>query len=166
MFTQEYLKSILNYDYNTGVFTWNVCKARPISIGMEAGRINNDGYIGIGIDGKKYQAHRLAWYYVYGELPTCEVDHVNHDRLDNKIANLRLASATENQRNRAKNKNNTSGFCGVRKSTNCNSYTAQIGLNGSVIYLGSFKTMDEAIEVRSAANKEHSFHKNHGKDEQ
>ncbi len=162
MITKEYIKSILNYNHLTGKFTWLVCKGQAVRIGMSAGRVNNDGYLGIGIDGEKYQAHRLAWLYMNGTLPKEQIDHINHDRLDNRIKNLREASASENQKNRIKNKNNKSGFCGVSKSSKGNAWVAQIGFNGKVIYLGSFDKIEDAILSRKSANKKYSFHKNHG----
>ena len=158
--TQEYLKSILLYDKLTGDFTWASCIGGSSSIGAIAGRLSH-GYIGIQIKEKKYQAHRLAWLYINGELPKKQIDHINHNRSDNRISNLRTVTLKENQRNRSINKNNTSGVCGVTRLSN-GGWQAQIGINGVTRYLGSFKSKVDAIKAREDANKENSFHKNHG----
>ena len=112
--TQEYLKSILDYNSLTGIFTWKVRTSNRVNIGDIAGSANKDGYIQITIYGVKHYAHRLAYLYIYGWLPP-KVDHINNDgpKSDNRIANLRPAKNNQNLRNRGKTIKNTSGFKGV-----------------------------------------------------
>jgi hypothetical protein len=92
MFGQADLKQILDYDQNTGVFRWATRKCQRKRAGEIAGSVSNKGYVMIGIDYKKYSAHRLAWLYVHGDWPAGEIDHINRDRTDNRISNLRVAT--------------------------------------------------------------------------
>ncbi|MCK4816681.1 HNH endonuclease [bacterium] len=165
--TQQYLKSILNYDKDTGIFTWRVSRNNRIKAGDLAGTLTSKGYIqvGIKIDGIAllYGAHRLAWLYEYGKFPSKDIDHINHDRLDNRICNLREADQKINQKNRTINKNNKSGFTGVSWHKNRNRWQATICVNKTIIHLGSFKDKNEAIMARLHANRLYKFHENHGK---
>jgi len=141
--TQDYLKSILHYNPDTGIFTWAKIRKgnNRRKIGEVAGWLKHDGYWYLYIDGKMYYAHRMAWFYVYGELPAL-IDHIDGNKLNNAIVNLRPLSKSKNCLN-VKNprKNNTTGFLGVRKQNN--SYIATIKHQ----YLGSFKTPEEAHEA-------------------
>lgn len=94
----ERLRAELDYDQETGKFTWKVRrkKARP---GMVAGKLNNRGYIAITFYGEYWLAHRLVWAHVHGFIPPCEIDHINRVRNDNRLRNLRLVSRSENQKN-------------------------------------------------------------------
>ena len=112
MITQEYLKSILDYNLDTGIFTWKVNKSKRSNIGDVAGWSYN-GYVSIEIDNKPYKAHRLAWLYVYGEIPKNLIDHVNNNRADNRISNLRKATYQENSENYKTPKTNKSGVKNV-----------------------------------------------------
>jgi hypothetical protein len=98
--TAERLRQLLHYDPERGVFTW---LSRPAErswntrfAGTRAGTINGLGYVVIGILGRRYKAHRLAWLYVHGEWPGRELDHINCDKSDNRIANLRPATRSQN----------------------------------------------------------------------
>jgi len=102
MLTIEYLKSILHYDPNTGIWRWlqapkfGRVEARDIA----GSPYKNKQYWCIKIKQKKYAAHRLAWFYMTGEWPEDQIDHINRDGLDNRWNNLRPASNRENQQNR------------------------------------------------------------------
>lgn len=167
--TQEYLKSILHYNPDTGVFIWkvniysgmnyNICH---IKFGDIANSISSHGYIRISINKKRYQAHRLAWLYVYGEFPKDQIDHVNHIKTDNRIANLRCVSSQENNKNSSKRKDNTSGHVGVVWHKHLNKWQAQIKVNQKNIYLGLFEDLSEAIGARKQAEINYNFHNNHG----
>jgi hypothetical protein len=101
--TQEYLKSILCYDPETGIFTWIEHRQGTKGIGSEAGTLRDNGYWVIGIDGKSYGAHRLAWFYETGKWPLEDVDHEDHNKINNKFSNLRLATRSQSQWNRKGN---------------------------------------------------------------
>ncbi len=139
------LKFFLNYDANTGVFIWKNLKhkANKISVGDVAGCINSKGYNAIKVDGKLYLGHILAWFYVYGVWPKCQIDHINNIRNDNRIENLREASHLENCYSKGLSSLNTSGYKGVRIGYK-DSWYAYIKFNGKYYHLGQFKSKEEA----------------------
>lgn len=138
------LKKLLHYDHDTGIFTWT-----RYSNHRQAG-YNQRGYIYIQIDGKPYPAHRLAWLYMYGVWPTGMVDHINQNRRDNRITNLREASNQLNQYNVSKYTNNT-GVKGVCKYRN--RYKSRITVHGKTHHLGVFDTIEEAEQAYLAAKR-------------
>lgn len=171
--TQDILKQILDYDPKTGKFTW---KKRDASFfktehefkrwntrycGREAGVISSDGYVESRIGGKNVSYHRLAWLYVYGELPDV-IDHINGNRSDNRISNLRSVSKDENSKNRGIGRNNTSGFIGVSLTKDRKKWCAYIGTGMGREVLGYFDEIEVAIEARKIASKIRGFCKNHG----
>jgi hypothetical protein len=105
------------------------------------------------VDGRLYRAHRLAWLYVHGEWPKGNLDHINRDGCDNRIANLRLATYSENGRNSRLRSSNTSGFRGVYRRPN-GRFTAQIWHSGACQTLGTFDTIEEAHAIRREAARE------------
>lgn len=150
---QSYLKSVLNYDTETGIFTWRVRPARSrIVVGTEAGCIARGiGYRVIKLGGVLYYSHRLAWLYMTGALPHADMDHVNGERLDNRLCNLREATRQQNCANRRNGRNNTTGVKGV--SRNGVSFRAAIHYAGRGHCLGSFKTISEAASAYAHAIK-------------
>ncbi len=157
--TQEDLKDILSYDSITGVFRRKLPTQR-IAIGEVVGGLNN-GYLIISINGENYKAHRLAWLYVYGEMPK-QLDHINGDKIDNRILNLRDVEHSENMKNRKKPITNTSGTIGVYwDKKNCRWY-AMIMVDGKNKFLGRFTDYSEAVNARKNAEVLYGFHKNHG----
>ncbi len=152
--TQERLKELLHYDPDTGVFLWIKKNSRKISIGKVAGHIDKQGYWVIGIDKKQFFAHRLAWLYVFGEFPNGLIDHMNRNKTDNRIHNLRVATNSENGQNHKIQKNNTSGITGVFWCKKAKKWRARVKINKKYKNLGSFHTMEEAKEARKVAEKE------------
>lgn len=145
------LKELLHYDPKTGQFTWLANRSRIAKIGAFAGTDHSDGYTVIGIAGRVYKAHRLAWFYVHGEWPSDQVDHINHDRKDNRIANLRLADNSKNQANSRARKTNKSGLKGVYWNKSIKKWHAQIYAQGRKRHLGFFKTPQAAHSAYSDA---------------
>jgi hypothetical protein len=149
------LRKILSYDPETGVFRWKVYRHATVGIGSIAGTVNKRGYVMIGTGGRVYQAHRLAWYYVTGLWPEHEIDHRNHVKTDNRFANLREATKTENNRNR-RFKLGKSGFKGVAYNEQIKKWNARIWQRGRSKILGAFDSAEEAHQAyRAAANEMH-----------
>lgn len=156
MLTAQYLKSILMYDPLIGHFTWVNCGSYRINPGTRAGSKNGKGYIQICIHSKLYTAHRLAWLYTYGYFPAAWLDHINGNKSDNSIANLREATNAENQKNAKKRITNTSGFTGVSRSYK--RWRATASHNGKSFNLGCFDTPEEAsVAYKTFASKHHGI---------
>jgi hypothetical protein len=136
--TQARLRELLDYNPESGEFTWRVSRANT-TVGGRAGTIDMHGYWVIGVDGKGYKAHRLAFLYVHGYLPK-EIDHVDRNSANYRIANLRPASRRQNLANCRRKKK--SGFKGVHPCGN--RWQARIRRNGIYEHLGVFATAQEA----------------------
>lgn len=172
--TAARLREVVRYDPETGKFYWidrprsdfktaqGYGSWRSRCLGKQAGSPTGHGYHVIGVDLERHYAHRLAWLYVYGEWPTQHVDHINGDGSDNRICNLRDVSNTDNHRNCRKFITNNSGVTGVR-FTRYGTWSAAIWADAKIIRLGSFKTMDEAVTARRAAEERLGYHPNHGR---
>jgi len=149
MITAEYLRSILNYDPLTGNFMWRERADARIQwnaryAGALAGRVTNKGYVQIQIGLKRFLAHRLAWLTSTGAWPGDQLDHINRDRVDNRIVNLRIASAQQNVANTPARCTSKSGVKGVRRRRDCNRYQARIKVHGKERSIGYFKTREDA----------------------
>ena len=141
------LRSRMSYDPDDGEFRALVGAGRRRA-GDRLGYVRADGYRMIMFDGQWRYAHRLAWFYVTGEWPKQEIDHANGDRDDNRIANLREATRSQNMMNTPKR-----GVCFHRGQQK---WQASIRANGKRTHLGSFATEDEALEAyRLAASVMH-----------
>jgi len=152
MITQTELKNILDYNPETGEFIWKK-NIRKILVGCIAGTVDRNKYRRININHQRYLAHRLAWFYMTGDWPEQYIDHINHNRDDNRFSNLRLATKSENSRNAKRNKNNTSGYKGVSKKGN--KFIAQIWVDYKRINLGLFDTAEQAHIAYIQAAKTH-----------
>ena len=162
--TQEYLKSLLHYNKDTGAFTRLVrCGSRG-SVGSVAGFVTKEGYHRIKIDGKAYGGHQLAFLYMIGNIPSC-IDHKDHVCSNNAWSNIRPVTNSENSKNLSIRYDNMSGFSGVYfdKVVKRKPWKASIRCDNKQIHLGYFDTKDEAIAARKAANIKYGFHENHGK---
>lgn len=146
---QEILKYFLEYDPETGLFKRNINNKGRIYSGCNA----QNGYVIIRINDVSYGAHRLAWLYVYGYLPENNIDHINKDRSDNRIKNLREASIACNRINSKINSNNSSGVMGVFFDKKSKKWRSQIITNGKYKYLGLFDDFTEAVAHRLAAEQ-------------
>jgi hypothetical protein len=151
--TKERLREVLEYNQETGEFRWKARNSNRIKIGAVAGApFGNRGYRKIGVDGVTYYAHRLAWFYTYGAWPSQDTDHINGDRGDNRIANLRDVDRTTNMENiRTVVKNTKGRMLGVRRDKK--KYAAAICVAGKAKNLGSFDTPEEAHEAYLQAKR-------------
>lgn len=140
MFIDE-LKTVLSYDPLTGDFTW-IVNRRCVRAGAKAGTLSTKGYWQIKVFQKVVEAHRLAWFFVHGVWPSHEVDHINCNKKDNRISNLRLANRSQNCANSHRRSWNQTGFKGVTRRGE--KFSAQITLNAKVHRLGVFETAEEA----------------------
>jgi hypothetical protein len=146
------LQEVLNYDPETGWFTWRVKRPYGRKPGDRAGSVTVQGYRRINIDGRSYTASHLAWFYFYGEMPEDGevIDYKNLDKDDNRIENLRIATYSENSRNIARRCNNSTGFKGVsvfNSERNLKKFRSTITVDGKRIHLGQFATPEEAFEA-------------------
>lgn len=154
---QATLKSLLHYDQDTGAFNW-IGGLAGIRAGAKAGHLMADGYRAIHRHGRRHQEHRLAWIYVHGSIPAgMHVDHINGDKQDNRIANLRPCTRSQNLQNqRRPQRHNKTGYLGVHLKRN--KYQAQIFVDGRVKRLGLFDTPEEASAAYLAAKRRlHEF---------
>lgn len=158
----DFLFEYLRYNETKGEFTWIKRPNKNIHLHTRAGTKNSAGYRVISLFGKRYLEHRLAWFYVHGEMPKHEIDHINQIRDDNRISNLRQVTHSENQRNKTR-KDSRVDEIGIWWCRRRKRYIAEITLNGKKVYQKSFKDIDEAIQQRKAKALELGFHDNHGK---
>jgi hypothetical protein len=106
---------LIEYSPSTGVLCWRVRVGSRGLVGKEIGHMTTEGYRRVKIAGRMYLVHRLAWLLSYGAWPQHEIDHINGNRQDNRLVNLRNVSKTLNQRNAVKRTDNSSGIVGVRE---------------------------------------------------
>lgn len=146
MLTANEVRSKLAYNPLTGIFVWAANVGRSVHIGDRAGALDCYGYAVIRLNRTSHKAHRLAWLYVYGEMPGMQIDHINGERADNRICNLRLASGSENTRNSRRHADNSAGFKGVvlQKNSKRNPWRAMITFGGVTHHLGNFDTPEKA----------------------
>lgn len=164
----EYIRQRLHYDPLSGKLYW---KARPDNpkkwndryAGLEAFTANHgSGYKVGAVDSKNYLAHRIVWAIHYGEWPDGEIDHIDHDRANNKIENLRCVSRVENCHNMSAYKTNTSGATGVYWFGARNKWKVEIWVARKKIHIGYYEDFHEAVTARKRASEYYRFHKNHG----
>lgn len=142
--TQQRLMELFIYDPLTGLFTRKVSQSNAVKAGQLAGAPNGLGYLTISIDQRRYVVHRLAWLYVHGSFPAAFLDHINGERDDNRIVNLREATRSQNNANRPPGKNCNSGQRGVYWHPVKKLWMAAAGKDGRIIHLGGFKEFDAA----------------------
>lgn len=151
MLTAARLREVLDYNPETGEFRWRMTLSQRAPAGSVAGCISPEKYIRIRIDGVLYHGHRLAWLYVHGEWPSKRLDHKNVQRGENRIANLREATASQNLANRGLDKNNTSGVKGVSWWAGRSKWVAKIECGGRKHTLGYFDSKEAAAAAYASA---------------
>ncbi len=157
--TQEKLREL--FTNKDDVLYWNKAKSNRVA-GKKAGYTSDSGYRVISVDNFKYREHTLIWIWYYGYMPKQQIDHIDHDKLNNSIDNLRLVSAKENNKNRPKQSNNSSGCVGVSWHKRASKWQAYVKNDGLVIFLGYFISKDEAKHASLSARRQLGFHENHG----
>jgi hypothetical protein len=146
------LRELLHYEPKTGLFVWIYQhKKSARMLGKQAGSQDNMGYLQIKIDGLQHKSHRLAWLYVYGSWPDKQIDHINGDSQNNRIENLRQATASQNRANSKLNKDNKSRFKGAHLRVGNRKYQAMIKINGRSRHLGIFTSPEDAHAAYCAA---------------
>lgn len=149
--TPNDVKALLDYDPLTGNFCWKVSRRGTAAVvGRKAGCKHSQGYWRIVLDGRMHYAHRLAWAIAHGVWPE-NIDHINGDKSDNRLVNLRVATRSQNMANRPRQTNNTSGFKGVYSVPSRGKWRARFKKDGRVFYLGYFDTAEEAAEAHRIA---------------
>lgn len=167
--TLDHLKSSLDYDPETGIFTWKyrpwVSNAANAKLtGKRAGSVQRTERYHrrrIRIDDVLFFEHQLAWFYMTGGWPDM-IDHKNHDATDNRWDNLRQTDSIGNGRNGSRRINNTTGYNGVQLASDGIRYVAICGMLGARHHLGTFDTAEEANEVGMKFRVEHGFDESHG----
>jgi len=161
MITQDELKSILHYDPETGIFRWLTGDNGQI-IGGIAGSSSGGKRIRIGINGKQYKAHRLAFMYQLGRWPKNLVDHKNRNPLDNAWKNLREATYSQNLCNTQRK--SSTGYKNVYPQSN-GTYYVKICMHNKAVYERGFETVDAAFEYSKILRKQlHGEFSNHGEE--
>jgi hypothetical protein len=162
MISQIELKNIIEYNKETGVFTRKISTSNGANAGDVAGTIHSSGYKKIRVLGVKHpvSAHRLAWLYVYGELPN-HIDHINGIRSDNRIKNLRSVTQQENNLNKKIFKNNSSRVSGLSWLKTTGKWRVRIGVSGKYKSIGCFRYKWDAICARKSAENKYGYHLNH-----
>lgn len=165
MLNRELLTALFWYDEELGELRYKA-RSSPLSrveVNGVAGHLNRSGYRVISLNGKQHRAHRLIWLILVGEIPNgYHIDHIDGNRANNHISNLRLATSVENQRNAKKRRDNTSGTKGVSFDKRSGKWRYQIRKDGKNI-TAFFDTKDEAIDrVRQLRELIHEDFANHG----
>ena len=158
--TPQQVVNALIYDPNSGSFQWrrSTTTGGCVQPGRACGSISESGYLRIRIAGRLYMAHRIVWAYVHGRWPTDQIDHINGNRSDNRLCNLREASRSLNMQNqrRAQSKNRSSGLLGVSWRKDRSRWQASIRLDGRLEHLGYFISPEDAhAEYVSAKRRLH-----------
>lgn len=173
------IRQLLDYDPSSGKLTWKKRTLESDPRGKSTKRsvaVFNARYAGteafayIGANGYKqgpilkeqHTAHRAAWAHFHGVWPD-KIDHINGKRDDNRLANLRSVTKSENSRNACTPSTNTSGILGVSWHKQCAKWNAYIKIDGKRKSLGLYSALEDAAEARRMANVVYGFHPNHGR---
>jgi len=160
--TQKELKKYLKYNPLTGIFISLNKHNKRWTEGRVLGTLRKDGYLAIKPHGIEILLHRAAWMYVYGEFPDGYIDHINKDKTDNRIENLRDVAHVVNMQNKKTYKNNSSGTMGVGFVRSSGRWRARITVDEKQVVLGTFVLYSDAVNARKNAEVLYGFHENHG----
>lgn len=155
MLTADRARELLEYSVQHRGLIWRVTRSKA-KAGSLAGRPDKDGYLIIGIDGKRYKAHRVVYLMHHGAFPDGDVDHIDCDKQNNLIENLRVADASQNRCNVRLQVVNSTGFKGVHFNKNARRYRSIIKFKGETRFLGYFDNPEDAhAAYTEAANDMH-----------
>jgi len=153
---EKLMKNLISIDRAKELFTIGHNGLEFRYSNRKVGCLSKDGYMVVTVDGRQYPQHRIVWFLVTGSWPINQIDHINGNRADNSVANLRQATGSQNQENRKCS--NKSGFFGVTFNKKASTWQAQIKKNGKQFYLGVFNTAELAhFAYVSAKRKTHAF---------
>jgi hypothetical protein len=152
MLNQEEIRYFFHYRED-GCLLWKERRGRRGRVGDIAGYVETNGYLRIRLYGKTFQAHRLVWLYHHGYLPENQVDHIDRNKLNNRIENLREVSKSCNMRNTGNRTDNSSGVKGVRWHRREEKWEARVKAPEKTINLGSSEDLLEAACLRLAAEQ-------------
>lgn len=155
--TVEELLAIFDYDRKEGTFRWKGDSSpRHHNAGLTAGRVVSGGYVRVRVGGAVFFLHRLIWYVEHGQMPLRDIDHIDGNPANNRIENLRLSSCAQNNHNRRRAANNSSGFKGVYWHKPTGRWRAKITAYGTTRYLGLYSDVQSAADAYAvAASKFH-----------
>jgi hypothetical protein len=149
MLTKDLLNELFSYDSETGELKWRVNRSN-VTAGTPIAGVTANGYLSVSVGGKTHQAHRLIWLMYHGFLPAnSRIDHINGNRKDNRISNLRLATDAQNASNAKLSVKNTTGFKGVSRTAY--GFGAHVNKDGRKTFLGVFKTPEDAARAYDSA---------------
>lgn len=151
----ERLRELVDYNAETGEMRWRIDRGGSARAGCTVGSVSLSGYLKTAVDDRRYQVHRLVWLYVFGEWPKRFLDHINGNRADNRLCNLRSVDGYQNACNRGVQRDNTSGFKGVSWHKKSKKWRATISVRGKYIHLGVFPTKEAAANAYAKASEQH-----------
>jgi hypothetical protein len=161
-FSLSYDKIHELFEYRDGSLLWKIKPRNGIQLGQKAGTLNHNGYIHIRLNKKTYQSHRLIFLMHHGYLPEM-LDHIDCNRSNNKIENLRPATNMQNQYNQKLHPKNKTGVKGVCFDNAKGKFLAQFRVNRTICKVGHFVTLEEAAKaVQEARSIKHKEFANHG----
>jgi len=139
------------FRYEDGKLYWRISPTNTVKVGDRAGTVTFEGYRQVGVDGQVYREHRVIFLMHHGYMPEYDCDHINRDRADNRIENLREVSRSCNMRNASISSRNTSGVTGVSWDKSNEKWLAQIRAEGRSIKIGRFEDFKDAVSARYEA---------------
>lgn len=162
--TQEIVKEYLDYAPATGILTWLKKPCKRTVVNTRAGTEADSGYRYLSLFGKRYPEHHVVWFWVHGYWPSLQIDHIDQNRSNNALHNLREVTKAENARNRSRRRNTKVEEAGIWYCRKRQRYVSEITVNGKKVYQKTFKAEDINAAIRQRKQKliELGFHENHG----
>jgi hypothetical protein len=164
MLTQEQVRAVFNYNSELGLLLRKQCWVCGCS-NAPVFSLHGEGYLTVSVGSKSHLMHRLIWIYHHGDIPNNkELDHIDGNRANNRLENLRLVDRSRNNKNARRRVDNTSGYPGVFFVKSRKRWVVLIYINKQRKQMGSFKELTDAINARKMAQAAYGYHANHGRD--